>query len=93
MTFGSLDDVCTSLFEKLKFAAGKILSKSIQDDYSDFIEACSIGYFVAAHQPQETINFMRVILDIALQGAHFCSFLHVFMTVLSYLEFHFFASF
>ena len=61
-------DFSEQLFEKAERYAQRILVDTKKDDYSDFIRAITIIYFVMSTDSSNTLEFMRLLLSVAEQG-------------------------
>lgn len=61
-------DFSEELFEKAQRYARRILVDTKDDDYSEFIRAITIIYFVMSSNSKETLEFMHLLLQVTDQG-------------------------
>lgn len=61
-------DYSVELFDKAERYAQRILAETKKDDYSEFIRALVIIYFVTSPDPRNTLDFMSLLLSASEEG-------------------------
>lgn len=61
-------DYSVELFDKTQRYAQRILAETGKDDYSEFIRAMVIIYFVMSPGSRNTLEFMKILLTVSEEG-------------------------